>query len=313
MIQEGKKFRTEFPDSSYRTEVATLMADAYARLKQVPAEFAMYDELLAELGKRAGGMPLGEHAAVAAPVKAQQQQQEETPAADQSRPRSPEYARILDRYIARLAGFKRIPDALALYRREIDRNPNDPGLYQRFAAFLEQNRLGADVEATYKRAIAQFPDKSWSHKLARWYLRQKQSTQFTALTREVTSRFSGSDLEAYFKDAVPRGGTLAPALYLQLNLYAHQRFPHNLAFTRNLLSAYATRGTADAGAFDALLRANWYYADDMRLRFFHELSFRKTLDAELAALGTITTSEQVNANPAAARMLAGWRGLEGAL
>ena len=49
--------------------------------------------------------------------------------------------------------------------------------------------------------------------------------------------FSGTELDAYFREAVPRG-SLGAALYLQLNLYAHQRFPHYLAFTRNLLTAY---------------------------------------------------------------------------
>ncbi len=305
VIRAGTQFRTTFPNAAERTEVATLMADAYARTNQLPAEFALYDELLQELAKRLDGVPLGEHAS-APPAEKAEPNQAAKPA---GRPRSPEYARILDRYIARLAGLKRIPDALALYRRELDRNPNDPGLYERFAGFLEQNRLGAQVEATYKRAIAQFPDQAWSHKLARWYLRQKQTTQLGTLTRDVTTRFAGTELEVYFKAVVPKG-SLSAALYLQLNLYAHQRFPHNLAFTRNLLSAYQTRGTANPVAYEALLRANWFYADDLRTRFFEDLSRTKKLEPELAALAGINQPEQVNANPVAARMLAdgeAWR------
>ena len=42
----------------------------------------------------------------------------------------------LDRYIARLVAIRQPALALALYRKEIDRNPNDPGLYERLAAFL---------------------------------------------------------------------------------------------------------------------------------------------------------------------------------
>ena len=65
------------------------------------------------------------------------------------------YVKVLDRYIARLAAMKRVKEALALYRRELDRSPNDPALYERLAAFLEQNKLGAEIEAVYRRAIAQ--------------------------------------------------------------------------------------------------------------------------------------------------------------
>src|SRR5262249_4377294 len=50
-------------------------------------------------------------------------------------PRSPEYARVLDHYLSRLAVLKQNTQALALYRRELDRNPNDPGLYQRLAEY----------------------------------------------------------------------------------------------------------------------------------------------------------------------------------
>ncbi len=311
VVSQGKDFRNRFPDAPQRTEVALLMADAYARTNQTPAEFALYDELLLELGKRAGGVPLGERAGLPAPNRVPGEPvSDQPPKAQAAQPRSPEYARILDRYIARLVSLKRVPAAVALYRREIDRNANDPGLYERFAAFLEQNRLGAEVEAAYRRAMAQFPGKDWSHKLARWYLRQKQSSRLAALTREVTQTFSGAELESYFSAAVPRG-SLAASLYLQLNLFAHRRFPHNLAFTRNLLTAYQTRGTANPVAYESLLRANWFNASDLRVRFFEQLARTRKLDAELASLGAIASPRQANANPVAARMLAdgqAWRG-----
>ena len=317
VTRAGTQFISQFPDHEGATEVAVAMADAYARTNQTQREFAIYDATLQRLASKAEGVPLGEKAGVPPrvanprqPQQAEQQQEEPQPQqANNARPRSPEYARILDRYIARLVSLKRIPDALALYRRELGRNPNDPGLYERFAAFLEQNRLGVDVEDTYKRAMAQFPDKTWSHKLARWYLRQKQTTKLDQLTAQVAKTFSGTELQSYFSQAVPRA-SLAPVLYRQLNLYAHQRFPHNLSFTRNLLAAYTARGTADPVAYEALLRANWFYADDLRARFFELLSRTKRLDAELAALGRIENAQQVATNPAAASMLAegeAWR------
>jgi hypothetical protein len=39
-----------------------------------------------------------------------------------------------------------LPQALALLRRELDRNPGDPLLYERLADFLSQNNLSAQEE-----------------------------------------------------------------------------------------------------------------------------------------------------------------------
>ena len=114
--------------------------------------------------------------------------------------RSPEYQRVLDRYISRLVSLRQVPAALAVWRQELDRNPNDPGLYEKFAAFLEGNQLGTEEEAVYKRAIQQFPGTNWYHKLARWYLRKKRDQDLQALSQQVLQIFSGSDLEAYLRD-----------------------------------------------------------------------------------------------------------------
>jgi cellulose synthase operon protein C len=286
VIRAGREFLTAFPKANERTQVAIAMADAYARMNQAAREFALYDDLLKELAAASGGVPIGNIAATAVshPNVRRKPEGQEQPEGDAPRPaRSPEYARILDRYIARLVSLKRVRDALTLYRREIDRNPNDPGLYERLAAFVEQNKMGVEVEQVYRRAMAQFPDRSWSHKLARWYLRQKQTAQFDRLTQDVVKIFSGTELESYLRDA-STGQTLAPILYRQVNLYAHQRFPHDLMFVRNLLTAYSQRTTADPVASEALLRRYWFYADDLRDRFFEMLSRTKKLDVELAVL-----------------------------
>ena len=148
--------------------------------------------------------------------------------------------------------MKRTRDALALYRGEIDRNPNDPGLYERLAVFLNQNKLAADLEQTYIRATQQFQDRTWHHKLARWYLRQKQSAQFDKLTKDIATAFSGTDLETYFREVIGQS-TIDPVLYRQVNLYAYQRFPHDIVFVKNLLRAYTTKGTVDNAAWERLL------------------------------------------------------------
>lgn len=280
----GAAFLAAFADAPQRTQIALLTADAHARLNQTQQEFALYDTLLNELAAKAGRVPIGESANSA---------------------RSPEYPRVLDRYIARLVAMQRPAQALTLYRREIDRNPNDPGLYERLAAFLEQNKMTGEIEATYRRAIQQFPDKSWSHKLARYFLRQKMTAHYDTFTREVSAAFSGTELAEYLQ-ATAQQGSLDPVLYRQVNLYAYRRFPHHLPFVRNLLAAYSNRATASPTEWERLLRENWIYDESLRSMFFQHLSRTGRLDAELATVQTAA-----NANPAAARWVAEaemWKG-----
>ena len=78
IIQKGTAFIAEFPAAEQRTKVALQVADAYARRKQTPQELAVYNRLLAELAAKAQQVPLGN-----------------------GQPRSPEYAQVLQRYVAR--------------------------------------------------------------------------------------------------------------------------------------------------------------------------------------------------------------------
>ena len=313
VIRGGRQFLANFPTAPQRTQVAFLMADAFARKGQVEEEFALYDSLLKELAERSQGVPLGRSQTAMQPMSSPEDGEaaegeegsEERPAPAAGGPRSPEYARVLDRYISRLVSRKEVPKALALYRQEIDRNPNDPGLYERLANFLEQNDLRSEVEQIYRRAMQQFPERSWHHRLARWYLRRKQTAAFAQLTREVTQAFAGSELEDYFRDVVGGSG---PQMYLSLNLFAHQRFPHNLAFVRNLLSAYTNKYTYNRAAWLALLRSYWFYDADLRNQFFAELSRTGQLQTELQALrpagpasGSDAWSATAKMNPAAAQ------------
>ncbi len=279
VIRAGRQFLQTHASSPERMNVTFLMADAFAATNQPNDEIAAYDALLKELAAKAGGVPVGSGGTV----------------------RSPDYVRALDRYMARLVTLKRLQQALAVYRQEIDRNSGDPGLYERFAAFLDQNKLGAEVEQVYKQALQKFQDDTWSDKLARWYLKRKQLAQFETLTRDVTKTFSGSALEKYFRSVVAGSGVGA-AMNLQLNLYANLRFPHNLTFVRNLLAAYETRGTADPAAYERLLRQHWFEADDLRSRFFQLLSRTNRLQTELDAIRAMNPKPEENA--VAARMLA---------
>src|SRR5271165_920514 len=185
IITRAPAYLTQYPNAPAFLDTAMLLADSYMREKNQQAEFALYDRLLTELGAKADHVPIGtinmtpaalsrvevEVAPGTQPNLAAVKQQP-TPAAPAVR--SPDYARVLDRYISRLTELHRLNDALALYRHEIDQNPEDPGLYERLATFLEQNKLDDQLEKTYREAMKKFNDTSWSDKLARFYLRRDQ-------------------------------------------------------------------------------------------------------------------------------------------
>ena len=321
-IKAGQDFLAAFPNAAQTVPVSMIVANAYARTNNTAAEFALYDRLLADLALKSQGMPLTAFAAMT-PASTPTPRSEGDfdtsappafkPTLDQaldlsvasisplSAPDDLNYSQLLERYLGRLTTAKKLPEALAVLRRELDRNPGDPLLYVRLADILQQNNLAAQQEEVYRRAIARFNDTSFYDKLARFYLRQKRQQDFTALTRQVVDIFRGTDLEQYFSNV---GGNW-PSLSLQLNLYAHQRFPHELKFTRNLLAAYSAKPTADSAAWELLLRQHWFEASDLRDEFFDYLSSNKKLDAELASLQQLVPSEsQQQQNPAATRELA---------
>jgi tetratricopeptide (TPR) repeat protein len=345
VLQGGREFLANYPNAPQRTSVALLMADAFSRKDDSVNEFAIYDTVLHELAAKSQNVPLGSsaddygyaanyssnyspnYASGVAENEAEKEEggeEQDTGASEenatprhpvnqafqagstagptrQAGARSPEYARVLERYLARLTQMKQIPKALGVLRREIDRNPDDPGLYERLAVFLDQNQLGAEQEEVYRRAMARFADRSWYDKLARFYLRQKKDADFEQLTREAVRTFSGTDLERYFNN-VSGGG---PVLYLRLNQYAHERFPHNPVFVHNLLAAYQSPITTDWAAWETLLRQHWFEETDLRNEFFEYLSRTGKLESELATLRkNAHDAASWDSNPAAANFIA---------
>jgi hypothetical protein len=270
VIRAGREYLAKFPKGNSRVSVAMQIAAALARADRTAEEFALYDRMLRELGARSG-----------------------------------EYTQVLDQYLSRLASLNRPLDGLRVYRTEIDRNPNAANLYERLAAFLEQNGMSRDVEAVYTKALAKFADRSWYDKLARWYLRRKEFDALEKISRDAVAVFSGTELESYFAQIVAQTHPEA-ALYLRLNLYAHDRFPEDLAFVHNLFGAYSQPGTADGAAAERLLRQYWFYDPQLKSMLFQTLSAQGRLYPELAQIraanpGIVSgqLDQTVNANPAA--------------
>ena len=309
VIRLGQEFLTTFADAPERTQVSLMIADADVRLGKTEDEFTMYDAILENLGRKTEGIPLGTMSqgmgGHGQPYYASSDESEEnesneaTDSGQESRQAavneaftvvpagspssaaslSAEYSQVLERYLSRLAALNQIPRALQVLRREVDRNPNDPGLYERLAQFLEQNQLGEQEEEVYQRAIQKFPDRSWYHKLARLYLRHRRNAEFEELSRQVVATFKGTELEGYFEDI---GYGAGAQIYLRLNLYANHRFPHDLVFVRNLLNAYRMRETWDDAAWLALLRQHWFEDNGLRDEYLAYLSRTGTLADEAA-------------------------------
>jgi tetratricopeptide (TPR) repeat protein len=300
VIREGTGFLAAFPADARRVEVALQVGDVYSRTNQSEKEFALYKTLLKELAAKADGVPLGEPGstysmpigaetisppvAVNAPADADADATPPQKAKPAGGARSAEYAQVLDRYLSRLVAMQRLPDALAVLRGELDRNPQDPGLYEKLASFLEQNRLNAHEEEVYQRAIEQFQDNTlstgWYAKLARFYLRQRRNADYGALSRKVTGIFSGTDLEEYLRQAPAPDTSLA----LEVDRYAHDRFPHDLTFVRNLLAQYRSHPYYQPAEVEKLLWEHWAESADLRDQLFALLSSGGRLDAQLEAL-----------------------------
>ena len=305
VIREGTAFLEQFPSDGRRVEVALAVADVYSRKNQPEKEFALYRALLKGLAAKADGVPLGVPGpAYSKPVDAEPETiSPVSPAANPSadadadadanavppqkvepagNARSADYARVLDRYLSRLVAMQQLPEALALLRGELDRNPQDPGLYEKLAEFLEQNRLNAHEEDVYQRAIEQFQDTGlgmgWYGKLARFYLRQRRNADYSALSKKVIATFSGTDLEEYLREAPAPDRSLA----LEVDRYAHDRFPHDLTFVRNLLAQYRMRH--QQSEVEKLLWEHWAESPDLRDQLFELLSSSGRLDAQLDAL-----------------------------
>ena len=49
--------------------------------------------------------------------------------------------------------------------------------------------MSRDVEDIYTKAIAKFGDRSWYHKLARWYLRTQQASALEKISRDVIEQY----------------------------------------------------------------------------------------------------------------------------
>jgi len=121
---------------------------------------------------------------------------------------APGYARVLERYLARLVELKEILSA----GRASARVGPQPGMIPACTngcSFLGQNRLGVEQEEIIARD-SPFSDRSWYHKLGA-AICAREECRVEKLYAGRRAHLPGSELEHYFKSLV--GGT--PEMYLR--------------------------------------------------------------------------------------------------
>ncbi len=299
ILRLGEQFLQRFPDKINEAGGAgILLSDAYLALNRKEEAWKTYERLLDLLARR-GAQKLFRDKEDAKPgpreepPSAESSEGNEEMAGDGSRPMPDEkedstaenreatpvvdYEFVLQRYISALAGAKLIPQALTLFRREIERHPQEAGLYERLSSFLEQNRLDQEVEAVYLRAIQQFKEATWYNRLARWYLRRKMTDKFLSLSQQLVESLPGDPLATYLREILEKDPA-GNRIYLQVNLLALQRFPHNLTFVRNLLRYYSNR-RALVPEWEKLTRRYFFFDSEIQKLYLGALSSQNRLGA----------------------------------
>ena len=302
IIRLGEPFLLRYTDKQEAGLVGLLLADAYKALERHEECWKTYDRLLTVLSRHSRGGLFTQKGKKEGEVRAAENRMEpveevpetsenslsvdqrmvesgETndPAAASGSKSSVDYEYVLQRYVSSLASAKQIPKAILIFRKEIEKYPAEAGLYERLAAFLEQHRLDKEVEAIYLRAIQQFHGAGWYDRLARWYLKRKMVEKFQLLSQQVVEVLQGSEIAGYMQDVVqkePAGNTI----YHRINLYAHQRFPHNLVFVHNLLRYYRQPKASAVTEWEKLARKYFFFDAEIQRQYLVRLAAQKQLE-----------------------------------
>lgn len=194
------------------------------------------------------------------------------------------YQDVLKRAVASLAKDNKTADILALYAAELEKYPNESGLYEETLQWLGQTNLVEEQLKIYKRAVQKFPETSWRDRLARWFLKQQRQQEFETYSRELLAKMGDTETQAFLKEFVDgkvsaRAETFDSELYLGFYTLAHRRFPQNLQFVEGLLKFYQAH---EQNAQWRLLAAEYYFiAPEIREEFLNELAKTRELRPHL--------------------------------
>jgi cellulose synthase operon protein C len=186
------------------------------------------------------------------------------------------YAFVLSRYVASLARENRTAEILALYSGEINKYPDEQGLYEQRLQWLGQTNLVEEQLRVYQEAINRFKTNLWTDRLARWYLRRERKSEFERFSRDLIEKMNDGEIETWFAKFVNSGGAGIYASAVEANLYlslytrAHGRFPHNQSFVEGVLNYYAAHKRWDD--WRRLMAEYYFESKSIRDRFLPYLS-----------------------------------------
>ncbi|MGH9752027.1 MAG: tetratricopeptide repeat protein, partial [Blastocatellia bacterium] len=296
------EFEKRYGDAPQYAEVALRLTDCYINYGKYAEERALYQRVMDHLGRRrskdkplmpvwearsddltsyrpttityppsAGGADAEEEGYSrvtrfsAVPLKLRKKTDED----------SISYAFVLSRYVASLARENRTAEILALYSNEINKYPDEQGLYEQRLQWLGQTNLVEEQLRVYQEAINRFKTNVWTDRLARWYLRRERKGEFERLSRDLIEKMNDGEIETWLAKFVSSGSGATASefdsnLYLSLYMRAHERFPHNLGFVEGLLGYYAARNRWDD--WRRLMAEHYFESKTIRDRFLPHLS-----------------------------------------
>lgn len=196
--------------------------------------------------------------------------------------RSREYHAVFERFISTLISQKNYEECTKLYWEEIKKYPEDRYLYERFLSLIYNYNLYDEELKVYRYAIQHFNEKSWYHKIARWYIRHRSEEAFRSQTKRIREIFNDKELESYLREFVhfdSRKNYHDPGnrFYLAMYTYGMERFPDNAAFARGLARFYRT----DQGRYERelveLYKKYFFHDTEFRMQFLRYLSRRNML------------------------------------
>ena len=276
LVESGETFFRTFPKSPELLEVGIAVTDAYARLREYEKEWNIYRFLLPIASERMKGRSL-------IPSQKQISGDEENFDRQPSQQQGKDYEYLLNRYIASLTAQNKHLDVVRLYQQEIGQHPAEEALYERFAAYLIQNRLFEEEKKLYEQAIARFQGKGWYEKLARWYLRFDRNREYEKLSQEMMDIFRGTEIETYLQQTAGS----SQQLYFALNLHAHEKFPLNGNFVQNLLAYYDSEKQPEK--WEALAAEYYYLDESIRENYLRRISWQKKLPESVQTSNSIYT------------------------
>ena len=303
------EFDKRYGDAPQFAEVALKLADAYIQTGDHAREREIYQRLLDHLGKqRKSGQPLVTTTGVAEPSIERPNATGYPPPTNigygvndafddgeenyrlnsstrfravaltgkrKSQAQAVTYEMALARFVASLMKENRAADVLALYSAEVQKYPDEQGLYEQRLQWLGQTNLAEDQLRVYQEAIKRFPSNIWTDRLARWYLRQGRKAEFEKFSRKLIGAMNDGEIESYLGKFIQSGAaesatTFDANLYLSLHLLAHERFPHNRRFVEGLLDFYA--GHKRWEEWQRLLAEHYFDSAQIRQRYLSHLS-----------------------------------------